>query len=148
MLLQSGIEFNSTDATGTFTTPPSGGSGGAVSAYIGSKQSPLLDAHATRSSAPASLKFQPTMFCPAPIPITRTWESRAATSRRQRLRFNGSQLDVQGNLSLPDFAGLTLAVSGSNYVALSSSGVELSGPSVATSWPDQFHRGGPGLHRD
>jgi hypothetical protein len=44
LLLQNGAQFNSTDTTGTFSTPPTGGSGGAVSAYAGGTTVPLLNA--------------------------------------------------------------------------------------------------------
>ena len=41
LLLQSGVQFNSTDSTGTFTTPASGGSGGAVSCLCRQHDRPL-----------------------------------------------------------------------------------------------------------
>ena len=59
------------------------------------------------------------------------------------LRFNGpSELDVQGNLSFSDFSGLTLGVGGSNYVALTSSGVSLTGLSVTLPGPTSFTEAG------
>ncbi len=141
LLLQSGVQFNSSDSTGTFTTPPSGASGGAVSAYAGGTTLPLLDAHSHTFEAPALLGSG--------------YDVLAGTDTNQAdlgvaggdlsvtaLRFNGSELDVQGNLSLPDFAGLTFAVGGSNNVALSSSGVALSGLSVTIPGPTSFTEAG------
>ncbi len=141
VLLQSGVEFNSTDATGTFTTPPSGATGGAVSAYAGGSTVPLLDTHSHTFEAPALLSSSYDV-----LPTTDVNSANLGVAGGDlsvtALRFNGAELDVQGNLSFQDFSGLTLAVGNTNDVALSSSGVSLSGLSVSISGPTKFTEAG------
>jgi uncharacterized membrane protein len=143
LLLQSGVQFNSTDMTGTFTTPPSGGSAGAVSAFADGTTVPLLNAQAYTFEAPALLStttydtLSPSSNTAANLGVAGGDLSVTA------LRFNGSsELDVQGSLSFANFAGLALGVSGSDYVALNSSGVSLTGLSVTLPGPTSFTEAG------
>ncbi len=139
LLLQSGVEFNSTDTTGTFSTPPTGGSDSMVSAYAGGTTVPLLDAQALAFEAPALLSTSSYDVVSSTGANSAELGVAGASLSVSALRFNGSsELDVQGNLTFSDFTGLTLGVGGSNYVALTSSGVSLTGLSVTLPGPTSF----------
>ncbi len=141
LLLQSGVEFNSADSTGTFTTPPSGGVGGAVSGYAGGAAVALLDAHAHTFQAPALLGSSYDVLPTTDVNSTSLGVA-GGDLAVAALRLGPAQLDVQGNLSLPNFAGLALAVGGSNDVVLSNTGVALSGLSVTLPGPTSFTEAG------
>ena len=142
LLLQNGVEFTTTDATGTFTTPyPGGSAGGAVSAYAGGITVPLLDAHAHT--------FEATELLGSGYDVLGNGDTNGpdlpvagGDLSVTGLHFAGAELDVQGNLSLANFPGLTIPVSGSNDVALTSSGVQLTGLSVTLPSTTSFSEAG------
>ena len=142
LLLQTGVQFTNTDTTGTFTTPyPAGTSSGAVSAYAGGTTVPLLDAHMHTFEAPALLGSGYDVLSSsdtnsALLPVA------GGDLSVTGLHFAGAELDVQGNLSLSDFPGLTLPVTGNNHVALTSSGVQLTGLSVTLPASTSFSEAG------
>ena len=143
LLLQSGVEFNSTDSTGTFSTPPTGGSGAVVSAYAAGTTVSLLDAQALNFEAPALLSSSSYDVLSGTGTNSAELGVAGGSLSVTVLRFNGSsELDVQGNLSFSNFAGLTLGVGGSNYVALTSSGVSLTGLSITLPGPTSFSESG------
>ena len=121
LLLQSGVQFTSTDATGTFTT------NGAVSAYTGSTTVSLLDAHAHTFTAPGLLSTTGYYTLPSSDSNGADLAVAGGDLAVTALHFSGQELDVQGNLTLPNFPELSLAVGGSNHVALTGSGVQLTG---------------------
>jgi uncharacterized repeat protein (TIGR01451 family) len=129
--LNSGVQFTLTDATGTFTT------NGAVSAYAGGLTVPLLDAHLHTFQAPDLLGsgfFNLASDDTNAADLAVAGGNLAVTG----LHFAPQELDVQGSLSLPNFAGLSLAVQDSNYVALNSSGIQLTGLDIDLAGPATF----------
>ena len=142
LLLQSGVQFTSTNASGTFSTPADGGTGGAVSAYEGSTTVPLLDAHSHTFEAPALLSSSSYDLLSSSdmngpdLPVAGGDLSVTA------LQFDGSQLNVQGNLTFPNFPGLSLPVQGSDSVAVSSTGAPLTGLDVTLPGTTSFSEAG------
>ena len=118
LLLQKGVQFNTTDATGTFTTT------GAVSGYTGNTTISLLDNHAHTFEAPALLGSG---YYALPTSDTNGADLAVAGGDLTvtGLHFANQELDVQGTLSLANFPGLNLTVAGTDHVALTSSGVQL-----------------------
>jgi uncharacterized repeat protein (TIGR01451 family) len=129
--LNSGVQFTITDPTGTFTT------NGAVSVYAGGLTLPLLDAQMHTFQAPALLGsgFFNLASGDANGPDLAVAGGNLAVTG---LHFAPQELDVQGSLSLPNFAGLGLAVQNSNYVALTASGVQLTGLDISLSTSTTF----------
>jgi uncharacterized repeat protein (TIGR01451 family) len=122
--LTSGVQFNLDDPTGTFTTS------GAVTAYAGGLSLPLLDAQPHTFQAPGLLSSG--FFNLASNDVNGADLSVAGGNLAVTgLHFAAQELDVQGALSLPNLAGLTLAVQDSNYVALTSGGVQLTGLDIS-----------------
>jgi uncharacterized repeat protein (TIGR01451 family) len=118
--LNSGVQFTLSDPTGTFST------NGAVSAYAGGLTLPLLDAqlHTFQASGLLGSGF----FNLASDDINAADLAVAGGNLAVTgLHFAAQELDVQGTLSLPSFAGLSLAVQDNNYVVLNSNGVQLAG---------------------
>ncbi len=133
--LDDGVQFNPNDATGTFTTT------GTVSALAGKETLQLLDAHKHTFTAPGLLGSS---FFTLPGSDTNQPDLpfNGGKVTVAGLRLSATVLDVQGSEVLPKLNGLTIPIQGNDFLAVNSSGVNLTGPDSLQTLPTAFSVGG------
>ncbi len=134
--LDDGISYTDNDTKGTFTTT------GTVSGLAGDKTLKLLDDQMHTFTAPGLL-FSSSYFTlsakDANMPHLDLGGGELAVTA---LHLTGSELDLQGTITVSGLSSLTTTVGGSTHVVLDDSGVNLSGPDPTIAGPTQFTKDG------
>jgi hypothetical protein len=127
--LDAGAQFDSSDASGNFTTS------GSAEAVIGGLSIPLLDNHAHTISGKALATA-----AGFTLPATDSNATQVSVAGVQfaltNIAITGSAIDLQGSITVPGLAGLTLSVTGTNHVVIDTNGVHLSGIDASITTPE------------
>ena len=133
--LDDGVQFTSTDKTGTFTTT------GSVSAVNGDQTMQLLDSQKHTFTAPGLLSSS--FFTLAATDTNKPHlEVGGGAMTVTALRVTSSELDLQGSIDLAKLNNTTLEVQGNDFVAVNGGGVSLDGPDTLQTLPTSFSVGG------
>lgn len=125
--LDDGVQFNPKDTTGSFTTD------GTVSAIVDGIAVPLLNTGSYKFTGPGLLSSSSYFALPAGDGAA--FSVAGADLAVSALHLSGQELDLQGSLTLPILSGLSLAVNGANHVAVTATGVGLTGLDVTVPGP-------------
>ena len=124
--LDDGVQFNPADTTGAFTT------NGTVSAIVSGAAAPLLNSANYKFTGPGLLS---STYFALPAGAGAAFSVAGADFAASALHLSGQELDLQGSLTLPVLSGLSLAVNGTNHVAVTDNGASLTGLNVAVPGP-------------
>ena len=133
--LDKGVDFTTTDKTGTFTTT------GTVSGLAGSDTLQLLDDQMHTFTAPGLLA---TSYYTLPSSDTNSPHLVVGGGMLavSALHLTASELDLQGTISISHVAGLTVAVQNNTHVVMNGDGASISGPDPTVTGPDTFTKDG------